>query len=432
MHALTALWPAARSRANFVAVAALCAAVLSVVGPAASAQTSPETPAVLSARDLLPPAMLAGPLFRVDERVPTDGYLAHFTLRSDLGTFIVPGRELLTIRIEELQAIQQLDQTSKTETFLSGAATAAERPVEAAVNIITSPVQTLSSLPTGISRFFDRVELGTKDIVAAATDSSKTGQQAAQDTAQRVGDVTITALGFEQVRRQLAKSLGVDPYTTNPVLAKKLTDTAWVAFSARLGVDVLMSAAVPGSTFISLASVTSDLVYDTPKADLIVLNQQKLMRMGASEALAQALLKNRWYSLSVLTMLVTELERLAGVKGRPDIIALATTVENEEEVRFLTASVHLLARLNVTGMPLRELAVRRTVVGITPGGAIVVPAPVDYLSWTAAIARVAERKDLKAPRRGLWISGRMSGLAHRELSRLGWAFHEVPPLVGSR
>ena len=28
----------------------------------------------------------------------------------------------------------------------------------------------------------------------------------------------------------MAKSLGVDPYTTNPVLAQKLTDTAWVAF----------------------------------------------------------------------------------------------------------------------------------------------------------------------------------------------------------
>jgi hypothetical protein len=73
-----------------------------------------------------------------------------------------------------------------------------------------------------------------------------------------VGDVTITALGFEQVRRQLAKQLGADPYTTNPVLAQKLTDVAWVAFSARLGVNTLMSVAVPGSTLISLTSITSD------------------------------------------------------------------------------------------------------------------------------------------------------------------------------
>ena len=361
--------------------------------------------------------------------MPTDGYMGHFTLRSDLGTFTVSSRDLLRIRIEELSAIQQLDQTSKSEMFLAGAANAAARPIESVVNIVTDPAGTVQSLPAGIGRFFDRVELGGKSIVAAATDSSKSGDQRAQETAQRVGDVTITALGFEQVRRQLAKSLGVDPYTTNPVLSQKLTDVAWVAFSGRLGVDLLMAAAVPGSTFISLTSITSDLVYDTPKADLIVLNQQKMIRMGASEAQATALLKNRWYSLSVLTTLVTELERLTGVKGRPDIIALATTAESEEEARFVAASVQMLARLNVTGEPLMEVAARRTVIGITPGGSIVLPAPVDYISWTEQIARLAARLDLRAPLRGIWLTGRLSARAQEGLSRLGWAIHDAPPLV---
>lgn len=110
----------------------------------------------------------------------------------------------------------------------------------------------------------------------------------------------------------------------------------------------------------------------------------------------------------------------------------AVTTTDDPSLKIQSLNAYLFEERGFRGNALRELAPRRTVVGITPGGAIVVPAPVDYLSWTAAIARVAERKDLKAPRRGLWISGRMSGLAHRELSRLGWAFHEVPPLVGSR
>jgi hypothetical protein len=239
--------------------------------------------------------LLAGPRFRVDDRVPTDGYMGQYTLRSEVGIFTVLSRDLLRIRIAELTAIEQLEATSKTDVFLSGAARAAERPVEAVVNIVTNPVGTVESLPSGISRFFDRVEVGAKAIAESAADTSKSSDQRAQETAQRVGDVTITALGYEQVHRQMAKSLGVDPYTTNPVLAKKITDVAWVAFSARLGVDLLMSAVVPGSTFTSLTSITSDLVYDTPKADLIVALQQKLMRMGPSEALAGALLKNRWY-----------------------------------------------------------------------------------------------------------------------------------------
>ncbi len=426
MKPFTKSWSAAWSWMAVCAMAIASAALLSVVGSPAVAQVAHETPPILSARHLLPPDMLAGALFRVDDRVPTDGYMAHFTLRSDLGTFAAPGWDLLKIRIEELAAIQQLEETSKSEVFLAGLANAAARPIESAVNIVTDPVGTVESLPTGLGRFFDRVELGTKSIVQAASDSSKSGGQRTQETAQRVGDVTITALGFEQVRRQLAKSLGVDPYTTNPVLSKKLTDVAWVAFSGRLGVDVLMAAAVPGSTFISLTSVTSDLVYDTPKADLIVLNQQKMIRMGATEAQAAALLKNRWYSLSVLTMLVTELERLAGVEGRAEIIALAATVQSEQEARFVATSVQLLARLNETGIPLRELAARGTVVGVTSSGDIVLPAPVDYVSWTEQIARLAARPDIRAPKQGIWLTGRMSARAQEGLSGLAWAIHDAP------
>jgi hypothetical protein len=75
-----------------------------------------------------------------------------------------------------------------------------------------------------------------------------------------------------------------------------------------------------------------------------------MIAMGASEAQAQALLANRWFSLSVLTALVTDLERLGGVQGRRDVLALAATAGKEEEGRFLASAVHVLARLNVTGV----------------------------------------------------------------------------------
>src|SRR5262249_32999151 len=182
---------------------------------------------------------------------------------------------------------------------------------------------------------------GAERITQSASDSSKSGEAKVQETARRIGSATITALGFEQARRQLAKGLGVDPYTTNPVLAGKLTDVAWVSFSGRLGGNVLVSAFVPASIAISGTSFTHDLVYDTPSADLVVLNKQKVLAMGASEAEAQALLANRWFSLSVLTALVTDLERLGGIEGRRDVIALAATAGNEEQARFLAAAIHV-------------------------------------------------------------------------------------------
>jgi hypothetical protein len=400
--------------------------------PAALAQPPFQAPPVLSARELLPRDMLAGPHFQVDDRVPTDGLLGHFTLRSGFGTFVAPGRELLRIRIAELPAIQHLEATSQTDVFLQAAGRAAEKPVEAVESLITDPVDTIQGIPAGISRFFDRVELGAKRIEQSASDPTKSEQQRVQESAQRIGSATITALGFEQVRRQLAKGLAVDPYTTNPVLSKKLTDTAWVAFSGRLGVNLLFSAFVPGSTAISGLSFTHDLVYDTPAADLIVLNKQKMVAMGASDAQAQALLNNRWFSLSVLTALVTELERLGGVGGRPYVLALAATATKEEEARFLAAAVHVLARLHVGGVPIRRVITRGTVIGITPDGAVVVPAPVDYLSWTDRAGAFAARADLRAARRGLWLTGRMSGAAQQGFAARGWTVHDVTLPAGSR
>jgi hypothetical protein len=400
--------------------------------PSALAQPPFQAPPVLSARELLPRDMLAGPHFQVEDRVPTDGLLGHFTLRSGFGTFVAPGRELLRIRIAELAAIQHLEATSQTDVFVDAAGRAAEKPVEAVESLITDPVDTIQGIPAGISRFFDRVELGAKSIEQSASDPTKSEQQRAQESAQRIGSATITALGFEQVRRQLAKGLAVDPYTTNPVLSKKLTDTAWVAFSGRLGVNLLVSAFVPGSTAISGLSFTHDLVYDTPAADLIVLNRQKMVAMGASDAQAQALLANRWFSLSVLTSLVTDLERLAGVAGRPYVLALAATATKEEEARFLAATVHMLARLHVGGVPIRRVITRGTVVGITPDGAVVVPAPVDYLSWTQRVGAFASRSDLRAARRGVWLTGRMSGAAHQGLTAQGWTVHDVPLSAGDR
>ena len=400
--------------------------------PAALAQPPFQAPPVLSARELLPRDMLAGPHFQVDDRVPTDGLLGHFTLRSGFGTFVAPGRELLRIRIAELPAIQHLEATSQTDVFLQAAGRAAEKPVEAVESLITDPVDTIQGIPAGISRFFDRVELGAKSIEQSASDPTKSEQQRAQESAQRIGSATITALGFEQVRRQLAKGLAVDPYTTNLVLSKKLTDTAWVAFSGRLGVNLLFSAFVPGSTAISGLSFTHDLVYDTPAADLIVLNKQKMVAMGASDAQAQALLNNRWFSLSVLTALVTELERLGGVGGRPYVLALAATATKEEEARFLAAAVHVLARLHVGGVPIRRVITRGTVIGITPAGGVVVPAPVDYLSWTDRVGAFAARSDLRAARRGLWLTGRMSGAAQQGFAARGWTVHDVTLSAGSR
>src|SRR5206468_9044235 len=68
----------------------------------------------------------------------------------------------------------------------------------------------------------------------------------------RIGELgairQLNALGYEEERRHLARKLNVDPCTTNPILSKKLTDVAWVTFSAREAVNLTTAVAMPYSS----------------------------------------------------------------------------------------------------------------------------------------------------------------------------------------
>ena len=98
------------------------------------------------------------------------------------------------------------------------------------------------------------------------------------------------------------------------------------------------------------------------------------------------------------------------------MVALAATARSEEQARFLAAAVRMLGK----GRALEEVTATGTVVGREKGGGIVVPAPVDYVSWTERVARFANRGDLKATERSIVLTGKMSPRARQEFDALGW------------
>src|SRR5262249_61977786 len=112
--------------------------------------------------------------------------------------------------------------------------------------------------------------------------------------------------------------------------------------------------------------------------------------------------------------------RLGGVRGRGAVVTLAATAHSEEQARFLVAALRLLGK----GHALEEVTATGTVVGREKGGGIVVPAPVDYVSWTERVARFANRADLKAAERSIVLTGQMSPRARQEFEALGWRVSE--------
>jgi hypothetical protein len=384
-----------------------------------------EQPPTLRAQQLVPATLISGEGFHVNDRVPTDGLLAHFTIQSDVGVFPANSEEMLKVRVAEIPAIIELNNTSKTKVFAQSVGRNAIRPVQAAGQMVMHPVDTVTGIPAGVGRFFGRVGLAGQKIKEAVSEPEEApASQKAGQAAETAGQATRNVFGYEEERRHLAKQLHVDPYTTNPVLSKQLDDFALTAFRAHVGVTTTIGILVPGSMAITATRVVSAWVWDKPKADLIVQDQNTLDQLGVPDQVIKAFMQNPVFPLSVQTEFVTNLQSLSGVPGTVEAVTLASTVKSEEQARFLTDSVGMLVRYSKTQAPIVKLMVRRAIIGQDRNGAIVVQAPVDYLSWIELIATFARRPDLSTSRRTIWVTGQLSPMAKENFRSLGWTVNE--------
>src|SRR6266568_7137306 len=401
-----------KAKALLVAAAVLlaCSAVARAQAPAGY-----EAEPVLDAKDLATPELLKGPDFTVDAKVPVRGFLERFTIQSKYGTFQANGLAMLPIRVNEVEALAKLDQLSGTKEFAEAAGKAIARPVTSTVNMLVHPVETISGFPDGVARLFGRIKLGTERVYEAATAPGQSGGERAEEASKRVGMATITALGFQKERRDLAKSLGVDPYTTNPVLSEKLTDAAWVAFSGRFIIQTATSILVPYSMAMSAMTITNSTIYDTPPGDLINNATVIFGATGASDAQVQALVQNPQYTLTVLTDLALGIQRLNGVAGVDSLVIFAAAARTQDETRFVAGAVNMLARYHEAVAPIAQVSAPGPILGRTASGALIVPMPVDYIAWTERVAGFPKRSDIRAESEHVgFVSGRLSPLASKE------------------
>jgi hypothetical protein len=394
----------------------------------ASAQTHAdfEKPPVLNVTQLVPAKLLPGKGFRVKEQVPTDGIMGTYTLiadketfSEDAGSYQLRSREMLELRLAEIPAIIKLNETSKTGTFVKAMATTAAEPLQSAGHMVMNPIDTVTGMPSGVGRLFDRVGSGVGRMWNSEPTPGTGGEEGG------VADATRDMLGYEQERRELAKKLGVDPYTTNPVLAKALDEIATVAFYGHVGVNTAISVAVPASIILTGVRTMDNLVWDTPRGDLIVLVEGKLQELKVSPTQRSLFLHNPVIPLSLQVAVVENLDRLKNVKGREDIIGQMGSVATESQARFLATSVRMLAEYHEKKMPITAVTAPGPVVARDQEGALILPAPVDYISWTERVASFAKDPKLQAvPQRTLWLVGQMSPRAKQEFVANGWIVHE--------
>jgi hypothetical protein len=363
---------------------ALAVFACALAGPAAAQQTAEDfdKPIVLHAVDSAPAKLLIGPGFRVEDAVPTDGLTTRFTIRSDVGVFEAWGVESLALRVAEVPAIRLLDEACRSDAFARAATNTAARP--------------LQPEGSGLGRFYTETP----------------GAERAPRPVEH-----------EKELRNVARRLGVDPYTSNPLLAARLDQLAWVAATSRVGVSALLPTAAPATIAMPGTEVAHHWVYDTPAGELVTKNEQRLRGFGAADEQIRALQAAPGFTLSVQTALVEALGRLGEVQGRADVVALAASAATPDQALYLVSAVSILADRNEQA-PIDVLLARGTLVARQTSGQLIAPIPGDYVSWNERLARFAQREDLVAPERGVWISGRSTARARGRLEALGWAVHE--------
>lgn len=417
-------------------IPATIAAVVLAATVSAPVEAQPYEPLpVLKASDFLEARFLKGPNHEVEERVVSDGIFNTYTIQSPFATFQPQGTSLAMIRIHEIGAIAQLEEVDKMAVAAGAAVDSMVNMGTGAVHLITNPVETAEGFGSGVSRLFGRIGRSAKRTQetlgsdgGTANDGTPPPSTGAK-VADASGNFAKDLLGVNRAVRSWAQKLGVDPYTTNPVLLNELQDVAHYDAGGRFSTKLLPLGIV--GTVLGTASTVNSLVWTKGPDELRTLNETRLQAMGVAPEDSRAFLQNKQYNLTLQTRLLASLDTLSEITGRPEFVARAAGAEARVDARFYQESAYMAETFHRTESPL---------IGIVPDlpGACVISRddrfaclyPLDYLVWTEGVAeyanRITQHAESKFPKakRELWLTGRASPHAGNELKERGWIVHE--------
>ncbi len=372
-----------------------------------------ETPPVLRASELWPAEVLQGPRHRVREEVPTDGFARHYRIESDFGAFEAHGDDMLRTRLAEIEALATLESMSRSQDFAAAVGEGLKSPFVATWNLIRRPVDSITGIP-----------------VAAWEQIQRTAALARSERGEFESRAFREFIGFESRKRELAHRLGVDPYSSNPVLQRELNRFAWAAFAGGLAFRLVPFREVgegePGAAHGGEARLR-----DHSPEDLRRLNRIELAVMGVEEELADAFLAQPWFSPRRQTLLVGALAALDRAADRERFVEASLRARAEFDALFFQRGAELLAAWDRgEGRARRLVAVRRTVGALDAEGRLVVPILVDHVVWTGPTEDfcrdLAERVagEVGAGDVELLLSGSVSPAARERMEALGLAVTE--------
>jgi len=410
---------------------------LSLICAATACAQEFENPGMLQASLLAGSVPLEGDGYVVREHATLVGNYGRYVVESDQGVFIADGADMLQLRIKELGAVRELEQMSRGRVMVDSGGRRLSKPVEQVKRIAEQPRETVSGLPAGVRRYVvrgaERVGEVALDVADAARDKwnedrsaeqvAPESEQASKRSARLLKGLALRQIGYHNVRRGLARHLGVDPYSSNPILAEHLDQLAWAAWVGDKGVSLGLGAVISGpvDTALGIADDAHELVWRLTPQKVSRRNKKLLASMSLRGKPARDFLRNGAFNPLLQTAFVDLLSYPGYSAVRPQLMALGTTADSEREARSLIETLHALRTLaqSAQGLP-RVGMFGQTPVLDSGDGSLTIVLPADYLAWTEETSQLAMRSDLIANRPRLLVRGLVSDRAVREFARAGW------------
>jgi hypothetical protein len=339
----------------------------------------------------------------------------HYTIKSKFGTVKADSTAELKIRVDEMKALAAMERVSNSDQFTRQVKEGGKNVVSGAKALVTRPVDTVKGVFTGIGTLAGRAG----DALMGDPPSDAEGSR------------VENAIGFSSTKRDYAAEFHVDPYSTNPLLQKRLEELSWYGYSGKIAASAV-SAVIPGGvgTFVSVAK-SSDwlegIPVQTPPSELRKANREKLAGMGVAADIIDLFLGNTAYSPVQQTKLVQELARMNGTADRSYFVKFAVLARNGNAAFFRARQAEMYATLHKKETPVeRFVAVGTNAAARLANGVVVFCFPLDYLAWTEGNAKLAEALNRQVSAlpdiRGkeIRIAGGISPQARKGLENLGW------------
>jgi hypothetical protein len=410
-----------------------------------------EQPPVLSASQELPEALRVGPYHKVAERVTNDGYFNNYRIESKFGRFDVEGRQLLEIRIGEMNALAELDKLSSSKVFQDAVLDSGEamvmapvKAVKKAANTLSDPdkmVETVQGIPDGAERLFSWAYDQAKGVAQAASDvvssdskdSSKSAKDSSSSALKQGKSFGLRFIGYTKRERELFRKFQVSPYTTNQPLKDEIVRVAGVGTAVGFAFKFVPSVALLSeiSTFNTWYGRAEQLsLYEDPDS-IREKNNAVMKEMEVPDHIAAEFQKNEAYTPWTRRFITASLADMGtSVSGRSLFIKAASVAKNEPSALYFVSVAEALEKLHKK-RPLKKIVASMYLpAGVTKDTTLYVPLSVDYLFWTKEVEGIfvdfRKRVTLEESFRSVevHVRGKVSPRARKALQVLGIAVFE--------